>query len=152
MPEKTPVHSNRRLPGKMHRWQKYTTFWLFTICFASGIIWFAALDILNLPLTQVRLWWILHGCSSLLVLLLIGAALPQHLVVTWKARRNIRHGILVLAGLLALLLSALCLLYGAEQWHDGAHWTHSVLGLLVALIFPLHVWRGRRHHPQPHSA
>jgi hypothetical protein len=144
MTDKLSAHSNRRLPGKMHRWQRLSTFWLFSICFITGVVWFASLDMLHTPVTKLRFWWVLHGCSSLVVLLLIGAAFPHHVLVTWKAKRNVRHGILVIAGLLVMLLTALGLLYGPEEWHDALHWSHSVLGLAVAVLFPLHVWRGRK--------
>jgi hypothetical protein len=130
----------------MQRWQRLSTFWLFGLCFFSGLIWFCGLDWLHLPVPTLRVWWVSHGATSLLVLVLVGAALPQHLIVTWKARRNLRHGVLVLASLGILLLSALGLMYGPEEWHDGAHWIHTLVGLSGALVFPWHVWRGRRQN------
>lgn len=148
----SPVHSNRRLPGKMQRWQRLSTFWLLGISFASGLAWFGGLDWLQLPPAKLRLWWVGHGASSLLVLILVGAALPHHLIVTWKAKRNLRHGVLVLTGLALLLLSALGLLYGPEAWHDGAHWVHALGGVVVSLVFPWHVWRGRRQNASGRAA
>lgn len=127
----------------MHRWQRLLSFWVVGICLCSGLIWFIALDGLQLPVPSLRAWWILHGCSSLLSLVLVGAALPQHLVVTWKARRNRLHGLIVLAGFGAALLSALGLFYAPEQWRDLMHWMHCVSCLILALAFPLHIVRAR---------
>lgn len=134
----------RHLPGKMQRRQKLATYWLFGLCFGTGLAWFAGLDLLHLPPPTMRVWWIAHGCASVLALLPLGAALPQHLVVTWKARRNVVPGVAAGAGLALLVLTALGLLYGPEAWHDGAHRLHAVLGLALVAVFPLHVWRGRR--------
>ena len=139
------AHSNRRLPGKMHRWQRHASFWILGSCFISGTGWFLCLDWLEMPVPQLKPWWIVHGCSSIIAILLIGAALPQHVIVTWKARRNIRHGILVLLGFALALLSALGLFYAPEQWRDTVHWIHCIACLMLALVFPLHVVRGRRH-------
>lgn len=140
-PTATPVC---RRPGRMRRWQRRFTYWLLGLCFGSGAAWFAGLDLLHLPVPALRFWWIAHGCTSVLALLAAGAALPQHLVVTWAARRNVLAGVAVVAGLALLLLTALGLLYGPEEWRDGVHWLHAILGVGMAAVFPLHVWRGRR--------
>ena len=146
MTHPSPVHSNRRLPGKMQRWQRLASFWLLGACCASGMAWLGGLDLLQVPVPRLRFWWVTHGATSLLALILIGAALPQPLIVTWKAGRNRRHGVLLVGGLALLLASALGLLYGLEEWHDTMHWLHAVVGLAMTIVFPWHVWRGRRQN------
>ena len=138
--------------GRMARWQRLGSYVVLGLCAASGLVWFLGMDVLALAPPPLRLWWVLHGITGMLAALAIGAALPQHALMAWRARRNRGIGALLGATLAVLMLSALCLLYGLEQWHDAGHWTHVVVGLACAAAFPLHIWRGRRRTGPMRSA
>ena len=130
--------------GRMAKWQRRCTYGLFGTCFVSGIVWFVLLDLEGLQPPQLVFWWIVHGVSSFNALLAIGAALPQHVVATWRHRRNRLAGTTSFALLGAAALSALLLLYGPEPSHAMAHWAHVGVGLALTVAFVWHILRGRR--------
>ena len=136
-------HGRLRL-GCMAKWQRWTSYVLFSLCVSSGFVWFVLADLLEWMPPQLKVWWVLHGVTAMLSLLLIGAALPQHISVAWKAKRN-RGGGGLSTFLLGLLLgSVMVLYYGAASFHDEARWVHIVLGIFLLILFPWHILRGRR--------
>jgi len=136
-------HGRLRL-GRMAKWQRWTSYVLFSLCVSSGFIWFVLADLLEWMPSQLKIWWVLHGVTSILSLLLVGAALPQHISVAWKAKRN-RGGGGLSTFLLGLLLgSVMVLYYGNASFHDEARWVHIALGIFLLILFPWHILRGRR--------
>ena len=137
-------HHGAARVGRMARWQRRFSYGMLGACALTGLVWFVLADGWQLPPSRLRPWWVGHGVSSLVALVAIGGALSQHVVATWRHRRNRAAGALTLGALLVAGGSALLLLYGAESWHAAAHWTHVALGLGAAVLFPWHVVRGRR--------
>ena len=130
--------------GRLARWQRWTSHVLLAACAATGLVWFALMDIAQWQPPAMVFWWIGHGVTGLLALMVIGMALPTHVVATWRHHRNRWLGSISLAALAVLALSALLLFYGQEGWHAASHWTHVLVGVLAVAAFPLHVVRGRR--------
>ncbi len=130
--------------GRMARWQRRCTYALFGTCFVSGIVWFALMDLGGWQPPQLVFWWIVHGVSSFVALLAIGAAIPQHVVATWRHHRNRLAGTTSFAFIALAALSALLLLYGPEASRAAVHWAHVGIGLGLVVAFAWHVLRGRR--------
>jgi hypothetical protein len=136
-------HGRLRL-GRMAKWQRWASYSLFASCVTTGLIWFVLSDLFEWMPPQLKVWWVLHGVTSILSLLLIGAALPQHISVTWKAKRN-RIGGGVSTFFLGLLLgSVIALYYGAGSFHDEFRLVHIALGICLVILFPWHILRGRK--------
>ena len=129
--------------GRMSRWQRWSTFVVMAACLVSGITYFLRQDLYDLPPSANRLWWILHGTTSLVAILAIGAALSQHVLVAWRAGRGRTTGTINLVFMGVLVVTTLLLFYGLEEWHVPAHWVHVVAGLLAAVAFPAHIVWGR---------
>lgn len=142
-------HGKLRL-GKMASWQKWSTYLLLSTCLVSGLIWFVLADWLVLMPPSLKPWWVVHGTSSLLSLLVIGAAVPHHMLVTWRSHRNRWGGFAASLVLLGLLITALLLFYGTEGLHDPVRWIHIGLGLGILILFPWHILRGKRSVAQVH--
>lgn len=70
--------------------------------------------------------------------------MPQHILVTWRAKRNRGGGLLAAVVLSILIMTSLLLFYGAESLHDQVRLIHVTLGLLLILVFPWHIIRGRK--------
>lgn len=136
-------HGRMRL-GRMAKWQKWASYGLFSMCVASGLAWFVLGDLLEWMPPHLKVWWILHGLTSILSLLLIGAALPQHISVAWKAKRNRSGGGISTFFLGLLLVSVMALYYGAASFHEPARWAHIALGLFLLILFPWHIVQGRK--------
>lgn len=143
-------HGRMRL-GKMPKWQKWSSYFLFAVCMFTGLVWFLLADVLNWMPPQLKTWWIAHGISSLLTFLLIGASLPMHISVTWRAKRNRALGAFSGAILFILMASALFLYYGGESLHDLARLVHIILGLLLVIAFPWHIIHGKKASSQVSS-
>lgn len=130
--------------GRLPRWQRRSLYGVLGLCAASGVGWFLLLDAWHRLPPQLTAWWIVHGLTGALSLVALGSVLPHHVVVAWKARRNRAAGACALGLFAAAALTALALLYGAEEWRDGVHVAHVALGLAVTAALPWHLWRGRR--------
>ena len=128
----------------MPRWQRWATYWLLLTCMFSGLVWFVLADLFMFTPPGLRVWWISHGVTAMPCMLMIGAAMPQHINVTWRAHRNRRAGSLITLLLATLIASALALLYGSEAGHDAGRLIHSYVGMAVLVLFPWHIWHGRR--------
>jgi hypothetical protein len=134
--------------GRMARWQRLASYIVFGACFASGLVWFVLLDLVGLQPPQVVLWWIGHGVTSFITVCAIGAALPQHVVVAWRHRRNVVLGVITLIVVTTAAVTALLLLYGPEETHLLTHWAHVGVGLVAVVAFVWHVLTGRRSQPK----
>ena len=144
-------HGKLRL-GKMAPWQKWSTYLLLSACLVSGLIWFVLADIFIFMPTLLKPWWVAHGSSSMLCLLIFGAAVPHHMLVTWRSHRNRLGGLVVSLCLLGLVMTALLLFYGTEALHDAVRWIHITLGLGILILFPWHIVRGKKSVARIHLA
>ena len=130
--------------GRLGAWHRRLSYAVLGACALTGLVWFLLMDVAGWEPPRMVPWWIAHGLTGLAGLLVIGAALPQHVPTAWRHFRNRLLGGLTL-GLLALVVVATALLlYGKDDWHAAAHWVHVTAGLVAALAFGLHAWRGRR--------
>ncbi|MFI4939896.1 MAG: hypothetical protein ACHP7O_06090 [Burkholderiales bacterium] len=132
--------------------------WIYAtggILFFSGIGWlifhyfFAGTNEFGVARHPSEPWWLrLHGAAAMGFLVAIGSLLPGHIVRAWHLRKNYRSGVLILALVVALILTGYCLYYlGDEQsrpWISMAHWA---VGIVSGLGFLLHVWLGKRKLP-----
>jgi hypothetical protein len=134
--------------GRMARWHKNTTYAILLSCAVTGVAWFVLGEIFEFLPPQLRFWWITHGLSGLLTFFIIGSALSQHVLVTWRSRRNRLAGALSTLIFAFISLSTALLYYGNDLIRDPAKWVHIGLGLALCLIFPWHIVKGRRCKPQ----
>lgn len=130
--------------GKMPAWQRRASYLLLGACFLSGLIWFLLADLFALMPPDLKPWWLIHGASSLISLIIIGSALPHHILVTWRFHRNRVVGLLSSLVLLGLLISAVLLFYGTETVHDAVRWIHIALGVAILILFPWHIVHGKK--------
>lgn len=141
-------HGNKKLVtqriGRMARWHKNTVYAILLTCAVTGLMWFGLGEFAELLPPQLRFWWVTHGLSGLLALCIIGSALPQHLMVTWKSHRNRFAGAMATLIFALIAISTGLLFYGNEGLHDPAKWMHIILGLGLCLIFPWHIIKGRK--------
>ena len=125
--------------GKLIHWQRWFTISTFMLCSISGIAFLAGHEFhLARPTLGTHSVLVLHGVAAALVLIAFGTVLPFHLKAGLKAKKNIMSGLLQLALLAILIITALLLYYGPEEWREGSIQTHWVIGLLFFGIFLFH--------------
>ena len=133
----------------MSQWQRVATYLVFTLCALSGTVYLLLHEgppslAQSLGLASLHAWLVAHGVSAAMVLLLFGAALPLHVKVAWRARRNRCSGALMLLVLTLLMGSGLLLYYASEDLRQFGLWLHWLVGVAALLVFPLHALLGRR--------
>ncbi len=129
--------------GRMASWQRKFSYVFFTLCAFTGLVWYVLADFLNFLPPKLTFWWVTHGLTGLICLILFGAAMPQHIVVAWKSHRNRVGGALATFFIGMLIISTALLYYGPELIRDNVRNTHIVLGLALLVLFPWHIIRGR---------
>jgi len=134
--------------GRMARWHKNTTYIVLLVCAASGWGWFILGDLLTLMRPQLRFWWVTHGITGLLTFFVIGSALSQHVLVTWRSKKNRVTGAMTTMVFALVAVSAAMLYYGNDFAYDITRWTHIGLGISLCLFFPWHVIKGRKSTAQ----
>lgn len=80
-----------------------------------------------------------HGAAAMVVLVLIGALIPQHVAGGWRLARNRVSGLSLtaLAGLLAI--TGYLLYYsGSDFVHNGASLVHLVIGAAIPAALIAH--------------
>ncbi|MDH2382880.1 hypothetical protein [Bradyrhizobium sp. CER78] len=86
-----------------------------------------------------------HGGVAMLTLLLLGALVPVHLLRAWRSRKNRISGSIMATFNAALIATAFGLYYlGSEVVRPWMSWIHLSAGFTLSMMFPLHVWLGRR--------
>ena len=133
----------------MSQWQRVATYLVFTLCALSGAVYLLLHEgppslAQSLGLASLHAWLVTHGVSAAIVLLLFGAALPLHVNLAWRAKRNRYSGALMLLVLTLLMGSGLLLYYASEALRQFGLWLHWLTGAVALLVFPLHVLLGRR--------
>lgn len=124
----------------------------------SGLLWLAwhylwGAGAGNLP-HPLEPWWMrLHGAAAFAGLFMAGvlaaAHVPQGWRMTTRSPRLRQHragqrrtGIVLCAlGTAAVLSGYLLYYFVPENLHELIGWAHAVLGLVLALLLPLHGWR-----------
>jgi hypothetical protein len=86
-----------------------------------------------------------HGGTAMAALLLLGALFPLHLVRAWRARKNRISGSAMATFNAVLIVTAFGLYYlGSETLRPWMSWIHIAAGFSLAVLFPLHIYLGRR--------
>ena len=125
--------------GRLHRLALYTT---GTILVLTGVAW-ALLHYLADESTAVpanALLMKIHGAAAMLALLLLGALLP-HVAWGWRLAHNRASGMALLS-LNGLLIVTGYLLYyaGGDALRQSASVIHLVLGAVLAVLLPIHLY------------
>ena len=138
---------SRPQPGRMLTWHRQASYLILGLCCVSGLGWFALQTWMNWMPPQLKFWWVTHGVAGMAGLIILGAALPQHVIVTWRTKRNRWAGAACLLCAGSLAVSAAMLFYAPEIFRDTAYWLHSIAGFSLCLAFPWHLIRGKRAKP-----
>lgn len=140
-------NNHRPRPGRMLAWHRQASYMILGLCCLSGLGWFALQICTSWSPPQLKFWWLSHGMAGMAGLVILGAALPQHVVVTWRTKRNrwAGAGCLFCAGSLAV--SAGLLFYAPDPLRDASYWLHTITGLMLCLAFPLHIIKGKSTKP-----
>jgi hypothetical protein len=132
---------------------RYAIYAAFAVLLLTGCGWLLAdwqKDVSGDEIWQQSIAYLLmvHGGTAMAALLLIGALVPVHLLRAWRRRKNLLSG-LVMATINAILIGTAFGLYylGSETLRPWMSWIHIAAGLSLALLFPLHVYWGRRKLP-----
>ncbi len=148
-------HSSIRL-SRRHEWFAYG---VSAAVFGTGAIWAWAHFLSNPPnefgaSSPVESWMLkAHGAAAMATLLLLGTLLPLHMKFAWRARRNLRSGLTLLAIFTFLVVTGYGLYYAGGEWLRA--WTstaHLWVGLGLPIFLFAHVWWGKRQraeNPRP---
>jgi hypothetical protein len=125
--------------GKMPNWQRWFTIATLCVCSLSGITFLLGHEFqISRAIFGNRTILIMHGVSAAVTLIAFGTVLPFHIKAGLKAKKNLLSGILQLALLVILTITAMLLYYGPEELHEGSEITHWILGLLFFVFFIFH--------------
>jgi O-antigen/teichoic acid export membrane protein len=126
--------------GKMPNWQRWFTISILSTCSLSGIVFLLGHEFqISRELFGDRTVLIMHGVSAAVTLIAFGTVLPFHIKAGLKAKKNLISGILQLALLIILTITAMLLYYGPEELHEDSEITHWVLGLIFFMFFIFHI-------------
>jgi cation transport ATPase len=140
MSSAAPIRFSIRL-GRTQRWLTYVALIGVTI---SGLLWLLSHEVFNAGFADAeRQLLIVHGVSAAAAMLIIGALIPVHMRLAWRARRNLRTGVSLLVFMGVLAISGLALYYGGESYREPVRWAHIAIGVLAALALPTHILLGR---------
>ncbi len=90
----------------------------------------------------------LHGGTAMAALLLLGALIPVHVIRSWRSRKNRFSGSAMVTFNAVLIGTAFGLYYlGSETLRPWISWIHIAAGSSLAVLFPLHIYWGRRKLP-----
>ena len=129
---------------------RYAIYAAFAILLITGAGWLVAdwqKDISSDEIWQQSVAYLLmvHGGTAMAALLLLGALIPVHMVRAWRRRKNRVSGSAMATFNAILIGTAFGLYYlGSETLRPWMSWIHIAAGFSLALLFPLHIYWGRR--------
>ncbi len=86
-----------------------------------------------------------HGAAAMATLLLLGALIPVHVLRAWRSRKNRVSGSVMVTFNTVLIVTAFGLYYlGSETVRPWMSWIHIAAGFSLSLLFPVHIFLGRR--------
>lgn len=86
----------------------------------------------------------LHGGAAMASLLVIGAILGHHSLLSWRRKINRFSGAITLLTLGVLIVTAFALYYtGSDQVRDWTVWVHTAAGAALPVVLMLHAIVGR---------
>jgi len=127
----------------------------FAALFVTGAFWLIADALKDSPSGE---GWqaiaadllMLHGITAMLALVLLGALIPLHMRLSWRAGKNRVSG-LVMATANAALVATACGLYyaGSDALRTFAADIHIAVGLALPALIVTHIVLGRRTRIAP---
>jgi hypothetical protein len=140
-----------RRPTRLPHWQEWSIYLSFGALLATGVVWllldwFVRVNGEFGPEHHPAEHWMLvaHGAAAYAFLVIVGAALPVHVVLGWNIGRNLKTGMTFLGASLILGVSALGLYYlGGDAARTQASLIHWIIGLAAAPVLLIHALRGR---------
>jgi heme A synthase len=129
---------------------RFSIYAAFAILFLTGAGWLVAdwqKDISSDEIWQQTAAYMLmvHGGGAMVTLLLLGALIPVHLLRAWRSRKNRVSGSVMAALSALLIVTAFGLYYlGSETVRPWMSWIHIAAGFSLSLLFPIHIFFGRR--------
>jgi hypothetical protein len=126
-------------------WYRRLVVLVMTTVGGTGLLWFGLHDIAaQKPGDMQHYALVMHGISSAGILIIFGSALPLHVPVAWRWRRNMFSGIGLIGAIALLGVTGLMLYYLGEDGRWLARWMHVVVGLASLVVAPWHLIRGAR--------
>jgi hypothetical protein len=129
---------------------RYSIYAAFAVLFLTGAIWLLAdwqKDVAGEEIWQqvAANMLMVHGGTAMLALMLLGALIPMHMLRAWRSSKNRVTGLVMVMFNAVLITTAFGLYYlGSDLVRPWMSWIHLGAGFLLCLMFPLHVWLGRR--------
>ena len=129
---------------------RYAIYAAFAALLLTGLGWLVAdwqKEVSSDEIWQQSIAYLLmvHGGTAMVTLLLLGALIPVHLMRAWRSGKNRLSGSFMASLNAVLIATAFGLYYlGSETLRPWMSWIHIAAGLLLALLFPLHIYWGRR--------
>jgi hypothetical protein len=129
---------------------RFAIYAAFALLFLTGAGWLVAdwqKDISSDDIWQqiVAYLLMLHGGAAMATLLLLGALIPVHVLRAWRSRKNRVSGSVMVTFNAVLIVTAFGLYYlGSETVRPWMSWIHIAAGFSLSLLFPVHIFLGRR--------
>jgi hypothetical protein len=129
---------------------RYAIYAAFTALLLTGAGWLVAdwqKDVSGDEIWQQSIAYLLmvHGGTAMITLLMLGALIPVHLIRAWRSPRNRISGSFMATFNAVLIATAFGLYYlGSETLRPWMSWIHIAAGFSLAVLFPLHIYWGRR--------
>jgi len=129
---------------------RFAIYAAFGVLFLTGAGWLVAdwqKDISTDEIWQQSVAYLLmvHGGAAMVTLLLLGALIPVHVMRAWRSRKNRVSGSGMVTFNAILIVTAFGLYYlGSETLRPWMSWIHIAAGFSLSLLFPLHIFWGRR--------
>lgn len=134
------------------RWALYAA---FTVLFITGVVWLSTNAERDSP--NGEFWQaisanllMIHGGAAMIMLILLGALIPTHIVRAWASRRNRLTGPVMITLNILLIATAFGLYYaGSDTFRAWISDTHIAVGLIFPALLVVHVLTGRRNRVGP---
>ncbi|MBI1869574.1 MAG: hypothetical protein HYS07_00095 [Chlamydiae bacterium] len=123
-----------------------------SLLFLTGLVaWIAYLGISPETETTGLLYLIrstglkIHGGMAMIVLIVLGALIPNHIVKSWKIKKNKPSGTILVSVLVVLILTGYFLYYSDEVLRNISSMIHIALGLLFPVFLVGHILSSRTY-------
>jgi hypothetical protein len=129
------------------RWMIYVVFAVLVLTGAGWLIADQGKDAANAEIWQgvAASLLMLHGGGAMLTLLLLGALVPLHVQRAWRGRKNRVTGVTMVTLNVVLVVTAFGLYYaGSDVVRPWVSDAHIAIGMILPVLFTIHVSLGRR--------